>query len=78
MTEAEADRISPEMMELMLGRTEVYTRWRPEGRDLVGEGRTRSFNQYGALVDDTGWESTGVRLVAPPEEVDKPWWRFWK
>lgn len=58
------------------GHSELETRFRPEGRDFIGEGRTKRFNEHGCLVEDTGWRPTGVRLIAPPEPV-WPWWKFW-
>lgn len=72
-----SDGPTPVLIQVMLGCVKLETRFRPEGRDLIGEGRALHYDGTGALIKDTGWEPTGIKLIAPPEEPKRPWWKLW-
>lgn len=64
-------------MDLIFGHVAIETRMRPEGRRVIGEGRSLHYDRYGKLVKDTGWQPTGV-VLEWPEEEPRRWWQFWK
>jgi hypothetical protein len=67
----------PVKIDILFGRIEMKSRMRPEGRKVIGEGRSWHYDLDGNLTKDTGWQPTGVVLIWP-EEPCKRWWEFWK
>ena len=74
------DFITPFKLEMFMGHAELETRMRPEGPNrIIGEGRSRYYNQHGQLTEDTGWQPTGVVMTFSEGKADpekRPWWRF--
>lgn len=67
---------TPCRFKMILGHTRIESRMRSAGNSLIGEGRSQSFDEHGALVHDTGWQPTGVSITFPEPEP-RPWWKFW-
>ena len=62
-------------LDLILGRCEIETRQIPgPDDDILFQGRSRRFDRYGQLVEETPW-TTNIRMYWPKPEPKVPWWK---
>jgi pectin methylesterase-like acyl-CoA thioesterase len=52
-------------IDVWFGYIRLESRLRSEGNKLIGEGRSWHYDQYGALIKDSGWQPTGCELILP-------------
>ena len=69
------------MIDIRYGHIKLESRERREGDSLIGEGRCKTYDVDGKLINVTDWEPTGIRLLnahlLDPVQPSR-WWKFWK